>query len=77
MLTLESQSLCSVIYKFVTTNMFNCHGTIAFMLAYFERLFLGIFIRVVFNFFVTFKKMVVKKQQKINVQMNSLVPRTT
>ena len=23
--------LCYIIYKFVTINMFNCHGTIAFM----------------------------------------------
>ena len=25
----DSILLCSVIYKFVTTNTFNCHGTIA------------------------------------------------
>ena len=27
----DSLLLCSFIYKFVTTNMFNCHGTIAFI----------------------------------------------
>ena len=27
----DSILLCSVIYKFVTINTFNCHGTIAFM----------------------------------------------
>ena len=30
----DSILLCSVIYKFVITNVFNCHGTIAYICNY-------------------------------------------